>query len=109
MSNQSPINLVSIKCPDCGAALSIEEGRKQAFCTYCGARLLIENKNEYVIRKIDEAEIIKQQKEREIRLKELEEERAENKHDRFMDLFPIILLGVLILGLIILFIAIGSL
>ena len=77
--SDSSLNLVSVKCPDCGAALSIEEGRKQAFCSYCGAKLLIENKNEYVIRKIDEAEVAKQEKEREIRLKEIEAEQEINK------------------------------
>lgn len=32
------IKLVSVKCPDCGQTLSIEENRTQAFCTYCGAK-----------------------------------------------------------------------
>ena len=33
------IKLVSVKCPDCGQTLSIEENRTQAFCTYCGAKV----------------------------------------------------------------------
>lgn len=41
------IEFISIKCPDCGAALNIESGRKQAFCTYCGGRILIYNSNEH--------------------------------------------------------------
>ena len=51
------INLISLKCPDCGASLEIEEGRRQCFCTYCGAKILIESDNEIVIREINEAEI----------------------------------------------------
>ena len=47
--------LISVKCPDCGQTLSIEENRTQAFCTYCGAKVLISNENEYVFRKVDEA------------------------------------------------------
>lgn len=33
------IKLVSVKCPDCGQTLSIEENRTQAFYTYCGAKV----------------------------------------------------------------------
>ncbi len=64
--------LISVKCPDCGQTLSIEENRTQAFCTYCGAKVLISNENEYVFRQIDEAGIQKAETERIIRLKELE-------------------------------------
>ena len=32
------IKFVSIKCPECGATLDIEEGRKQIFCSYCGTK-----------------------------------------------------------------------
>ena len=38
-----PIKLVTLKCPECGALLSIEENRSNAFCTYCGAKILINN------------------------------------------------------------------
>lgn len=40
--------LISVKCPDCGQTLSIEENSTQAFCTYCGAKVLISNENEYI-------------------------------------------------------------
>lgn len=33
------IKLISVKCPDCGQTLSIEENRTQAFYTYCGAKV----------------------------------------------------------------------
>ena len=76
--------LISVKCPDCGQTLSIEENRTQAFCTYCGAKVLISNENEYVFRQVDEAGIQKAETERLIKLKELElqeqrEARAERK------------------------------
>ena len=64
--------LISVKCPDCGQTLSIEENRTQAFCTYCGAKVLISNENEYVFRQVDEAGIQKAETERLIKLKELE-------------------------------------
>lgn len=37
------IKMVSLKCPDCGANLSIEEDRKQCFCQYCGSKILIDD------------------------------------------------------------------
>ena len=107
MNDKSPLNLVSVKCPDCGAALSIEEGRKQAFCTYCGAKVLIQNDNEHVYRTIDEAEIAKQEKEKEIalrekeiRLKEIEVEAANHKQAVKMSLA---IIGGMIFLVIVLF------
>lgn len=64
--------LISVKCPDCGQTLSIEENRTQAFCTYCGAKVLISNENEYIFRQIDEADVKKAETERIIRMRELE-------------------------------------
>ena len=64
--------LISVKCPDCGQTLSIEENRTQAFCSYCGARILISNENEYIVRQVDEAGIKKAETERIVRLRELE-------------------------------------
>lgn len=39
------IKLITVKCPECGASLDIEEGRKQLFCSYCGSKILIQNDN----------------------------------------------------------------
>ena len=35
---------VSVKCPDCGAALELEEGRTVYYCQYCGAKVLLDMK-----------------------------------------------------------------
>lgn len=77
--SDSPIKLVSVKCPDCGASLSIEEGRARAFCTYCGAAVIVSNSNERITRTINEAEIKRAEAEKEIRLKKLEQEAEESK------------------------------
>ena len=68
------IKLNSVKCPECGAMLPIEEGRTQVFCSYCGAKVIITNENEHIYRHIDEAGI----KQAEVRMRELdlEEQRA---------------------------------
>ena len=51
------IKMVSVRCPDCGASLDIEEGRRQIFCSYCGSKVIIQNDNEYIYRTVDEAEV----------------------------------------------------
>ena len=66
------IQFVTIRCPECGADLQIEDGREYAFCTYCGAKVIIANDNEHILRTIDEARIKQAETERIIRLKELE-------------------------------------
>lgn len=66
------VKFISVKCPDCGASLDIEEGRTQFFCTYCGAKVLVNNENEFVYRHIDEAGIKQAETDRIIKLKQME-------------------------------------
>ena len=37
------IKTVSLKCPECGANLEIDDGRKQCFCQYCGNKIIIDD------------------------------------------------------------------
>lgn len=76
------IKFISVKCPDCGANLDVEEGRKQLFCSYCGAKVIINNDNEYIYRHIDEAKIRQAEIDETIRLKELEIEEKEKEKSR---------------------------
>lgn len=71
------VKLISTKCPDCGASIDVEAGRKQIFCTYCGAKILLNNENEYIHRIIDEASI--KRTEADIAIKKLEMEEWQNK------------------------------
>ena len=76
------VTLISVKCPACGASLSIEEGRQQVFCSYCGSKVLVNNDHEYVYRHIDEAAIKKAEADKAIRLKELEIKEKEREQKR---------------------------
>ena len=64
------MKLISMICPHCGARLTVDLDRRQAFCQYCGNTLLVDDENTINInnRVIDEARL----KEAEVRLKELE-------------------------------------
>lgn len=66
------VKLISVKCPECGATLNIEEGREQAFCTYCGTKVLLHNENEYIYRHIDEAGVKQAETDRIVRMKQME-------------------------------------
>lgn len=70
---------ILLKCPDCNQNLSVDEGRDFCFCQYCGAKVMVRNENEKIIRRIDEAKLKqlemenkKLEMEQQIRLKELE-------------------------------------
>lgn len=76
------ISIVSVKCPECKASLPIEEGRTQIFCSYCGAKIVITNENEFIYRHIDEAEVTQAETEQLVRLKELELEEKRIEEDR---------------------------
>lgn len=78
------IRLISVKCPDCGAALQFEEGRQTAFCSYCGTKILLHNENEHIIRNIDEVGIRQAENDRAYMMKELELEEKDEKHHRFL-------------------------
>ncbi len=51
------IGITSLKCPECGDTIISEEGKSVAFCSSCGAKLMLSNENERVIRHIDESKI----------------------------------------------------
>nr|WP_300870684.1 hypothetical protein [uncultured Acetatifactor sp.] len=63
------VKIISVKCPECNASISIEDNRKECFCQYCGTKIIIDDGSTmHTYRKIDEARI----KEAEAHLKELE-------------------------------------
>lgn len=99
------VKFTSVKCPDCGAVLPIEEGRNQVFCSYCGSKIIMMNENEYVYRHIDEAEIKQAETERILRLKKIEfiekkrEEAAKIKRIKIKLTIVLGILAVIFIGM----------
>ncbi|NLD45652.1 MAG: zinc ribbon domain-containing protein [Clostridiaceae bacterium] len=62
----------SVKCPECGASLPIEEGREKMFCSYCGSQIIMTRENEHIYRRIDEAGIKQAETDRMVRMRELD-------------------------------------
>lgn len=99
------VKFTSVKCPDCGAVLPIEEGRNQVFCSYCGSKIIMTNENEYVYRHIDEAEIKQAETERILKLKKMEmiekknEEAAKIKRIKIKLTIVLGILSVIFIGM----------
>lgn len=92
------MKLISLKCPECDANLSIEEERTQCFCQYCGTKILLDDGGKtYTYRKIDEARL----KEAEVRLRELEIEEKEKRANRKKSKAKIV--ATIVLGIFLLF------
>lgn len=72
------VKFTTVKCPECGASLQMEEGREKMFCSYCGSQVIMTNENEYIYRHIDEAGIKQAETDRIVKLRELEMESQEN-------------------------------
>lgn len=95
------IHFNSVKCPECGADLQIEQTREFAFCSYCGAKVMISNDNEKVLRTIDEARIRQAETDRIIRLRELEmEEKNRISKKNQIIVWISITLALLLMGII---------
>lgn len=90
------ISLTSVKCPECGAQLSIEENRKQAFCSYCGSKIIVSNENEYVYRHVDEEGIKRAETEQMVRMKELEIAEKSSLNKKILTIFWLIVSVILL-------------
>ena len=44
------MNLVHLRCPDCGAELEVDSSREFCFCQYCGTKIIFEDQNASVRR-----------------------------------------------------------
>lgn len=75
------MNMIKLQCPGCGATLEVDDSRQYCFCSYCGTKIMVQNENEYIYRRIDEAEVAQAETDRMIRLRELEMEDREKKAD----------------------------
>ena len=76
------VKFTSVKCPECGANLPIEEGREKMFCSYCGTQIIMTNENEHTYRHVDAADVKRAETEQLVYLKELELEERENERSR---------------------------
>lgn len=92
------VKFTSVKCPECGANLPIEEGRTQLFCSYCGTKVIVTNENEHIYRHIDEAGIKQAETDRIVELKRMElaeKKRIASEKRKTTKMWLSVLLGLL--------------
>lgn len=91
------MKVVSLTCPGCGANLSIEDGRKQCFCEYCGMKIMLDDES-IIYRTVDEARIKEAELQAMLKLKQMEVE-EQKRNDRKAEVKTKVILTA-ILGLI---------
>ncbi len=98
------MKLIKLTCPTCSAQLNIDIEDKIGFCQYCGSSLFVndvDEKKEYVYRKIDEAAIKKVEAQTDIKQKELEHDFWKNKVLLcFLGVYALITLVFMIIALV---------
>ena len=103
------IQLITATCPNCNATMNVEANRDQAFCTYCGAKIIIHNNNEYIYRHIDEAQLKQAETERMVQMRQMEI--AENKRiaaEKARNLKIKLLIGMFGAGILFIIIGFGG-
>lgn len=100
------VKMVALKCPQCGADLEVKEGRQIMYCMYCGAKIVLDNENEYIYRYVDEAALEKAETDRMLMQHELEMEKLKetNRNKRIKRK----IIATVILAIIGLFLQIGG-
>lgn len=99
------MNIISIKCPDCGASLEVDENREMVFCSYCGAKIVLQNENEHIERKIDQARVEQEKTNRlivehQIEMEKQEAAREEEHRQRNMMIWGGVTGVLLLIGII---------
>lgn len=89
-----------LKCPNCGATLTIENDIDTFFCQYCGTKLIADGQSDVAIRAKADIKLAEKAIERERQQQEYEERKARYEDESMTKAF-LIFVGVIILFLII--------
>ena len=96
------MKLITLRCTNCGADLQIDSERKEAYCTFCGTKLFVDDESIRITNRIvDEARL----KEAEVRLKRLEyeHERELRQENRLQEHRRVFLIAVIVYACALLF------
>lgn len=84
------VTMVPLVCPSCGGTSDVDSNREFAFCSYCGAKIMLHDDNHYRMTYTDEAQVARAKADREIRLKELEQEAIQFESHRKLGTYLLI-------------------
>lgn len=105
-------SFMELKCPRCGADLSVEKDRDVLFCQYCGTKIIITDENTFTINQnynhtihtIDDANITRAETERMVQMHKIELEKKQVKDKetiRKLKMIIPILLGTAGIGVLV--------
>lgn len=92
------MKLIEMKCPSCGAALQVEEGRQFTFCQYCGTKIMISDEEKVTIRYIDDAGLTRAQTEQMVQMKEIELQEKRQKNQRAWWIVGAVVCGLMLVA-----------
>ena len=91
---------IAVKCPNCGADLSLEEGRTNYFCQYCGAPIHLDDESTKIRitqHYVDEAEVrrveLEKQKYEDIRKNEIDLKQKKEEWNQMLKYYLVALAG----------------
>ena len=73
------MSMQSIKCPNCGANIEIDDVRDSFFCSYCGSPIQRDPDNTFTYRTVNVAKIKEIESNERLKEKEWEREKERNK------------------------------
>ena len=91
------MNMIQLKCPNCGADLEVEDSLDSFFCKYCGTKILLDGQSStaYTAKTVKHiADRLLDQREAR-RLQEIEDKK---KHDKEVN--TIMIVGIILIFLI---------
>lgn len=108
------MNLIHLRCPDCGADLEVDNSREFCFCQYCGTKIILEDQSASVrrtkarLKTIDkfldqrEAQQIRKMEDRRIREETAREERRRREEIERKESWKVIKvsLAIVVIGLL---------
>ena len=72
------MKITSLKCPECNGILNVDKNLQQCYCTYCGAKIVLQDEYHHTKTYIDQARI----KEAEVEQIRVEHEYSEKEERR---------------------------
>ena len=94
------MEIVSMKCPNCGSLVYFEKGQDRCFCSHCGSQLQFSDPNnkKFTYTKIDAARIREAQTRESIRQRELDIQERQLNKERNMLIVKTVLSAIAIIA-----------
>ena len=97
------MELLQMKCPNCGADLDVEDGIESFFCKYCGTKIVLAGQSDAALKAkatVKVADKVVELREKRYEQKRYEMEKEEERQKRNSKSFPIVAIVFLLIAAI---------